>query len=164
MNNIKKNRWYDVYPDFSEHIEKIKHLKKGVRDRIILGIKDLILDFDSDRNFRKSIVHFVKKVYNIFRFPGDPHVYSLTIGCHINGYSRAIVMEDFEAIPLDKHLLSRKQELTVFLQIARTVAEIIGDVHEHNIIYKGIQPQNILINPGRNRYRIWNINFPCGWA
>jgi hypothetical protein len=51
MNN--KNRWYDRYLDLGFHIERLKSLKKKERDKIILDIKDIIMDYDDkliDRN------------------------------------------------------------------------------------------------------------------
>ncbi len=82
--------------------------------------------------------------------PGVVRVYSL----ENVGHSKAMVMEGFDAIPLNKYLSIHGEDLVVFLQVAVSIAEIIGDVHEHNIIYKGIQPQNILINPETKQVKI----------
>ena len=48
MNIEKKNRWYDGHPDFSNFLEELKNLQKEDRDRIILGMKDIIMDFDNE--------------------------------------------------------------------------------------------------------------------
>ncbi|MEE9474149.1 MAG: serine/threonine-protein kinase PknK, partial [Candidatus Hydrothermarchaeaceae archaeon] len=82
--------------------------------------------------------------------PGVVRVYSL----ENVGHSKAMVMEGFDAIPLNKYLSIYGEDLVLFLQVAVSIAEIIGDVHEHNIIHKGIQPQNILINPETKQVKI----------
>ncbi len=46
MNKTHGNRWYDNYPDLSIRIEKIKNLNKEERNRIILAMKDIIIDYD----------------------------------------------------------------------------------------------------------------------
>lgn len=42
------NRWYDRYLDLGHHIERLKSLKKKERDKIILGMKDVIMDYDDE--------------------------------------------------------------------------------------------------------------------
>jgi hypothetical protein len=40
------NRWYDKYPELQNILEKLKSLEKRERDRIMLYVKDLIIDHD----------------------------------------------------------------------------------------------------------------------
>ena len=47
MNNTLKNRWYDKYPDLRDCIEKLENLKKRKRDKIMLDMKDIIMDYDN---------------------------------------------------------------------------------------------------------------------
>ncbi len=82
--------------------------------------------------------------------PGVVRAYSL----ENVGHSKAMVMEGFDAIPLNKYLSIHGEDLVVFLQVAVSIAEIIGYVQENNIIQKGIQPQNILINPETKQVKI----------
>jgi hypothetical protein len=47
--NMKReyhNRWYDKYPGLHLLLEKLESLEKRERDRIIIYVKDLIIDHD----------------------------------------------------------------------------------------------------------------------
>ncbi len=48
MNDDSEGRSYDIYPNLSELIEKLKNSERRDQDKIISGIKDLIMDFDSE--------------------------------------------------------------------------------------------------------------------
>ena len=48
MKTEKKNRWYDAYPDFSRALEWLKGLEKRDRDKAILDMKDMIMDYDDE--------------------------------------------------------------------------------------------------------------------
>jgi hypothetical protein len=67
MHIEKNSRWYDVYPDFSEFLERLKDIPKKDRDKIILGMKDIILDFDSelfDRHVLEYPVNLKRRWYD----------------------------------------------------------------------------------------------------
>jgi len=57
MNVNYKNRWYDKYPDLSRSLEELKGLKKQDRDKLIHGLKDIILDYDNEL-FDKHVLEF----------------------------------------------------------------------------------------------------------
>jgi serine/threonine protein kinase len=67
-----------------------------------------------------------------------------------------MVMEGFDAVPLNEYLSkkSHKGDLPEFLHVAGSLADIIGDLHKHNIIHRGIWPHNILINPHTKQVKI----------
>ena len=44
----KKSRWYDAYPDFSEALEWLKGLGKRERDKVILDLKNIIMEYDEE--------------------------------------------------------------------------------------------------------------------
>ena len=48
MHVDSKNRWYDKYSDLRSLLEKLKGLKRRERDKIILDMKDLIIDYDDE--------------------------------------------------------------------------------------------------------------------
>jgi hypothetical protein len=52
-----KNRWYDNYPDLKVLLKKLKDLEKQKRDRLILNIKDIIIDHD-EQLFDKYVFEF----------------------------------------------------------------------------------------------------------
>ncbi len=58
----------------------------------------------------------------------------------------AIVTEDFSGIPLKDILQKKIYDIPSFLEIAITLAGILGDLHQKDIIHKNINPMNILID------------------
>ena len=98
-----------------------------------------------------NLFEFEYRITKDLDLPGVVRVYSLEKVDH----SRAMVMEGLEAVPLDDYLSSRKGvDLPEFLQVAGSLAGTIGDVHEHNIIHRGIWPHSILINPKTKQVKI----------
>ena len=89
-----------------------------------------------------------------FNRPGVLKLYSL----ENIGHSRALVMEDFGAIPLSENRHSSSINLQDFLEIALTITDIIGDIHQHNIIHKNITPKHILINPETKEVKITDFS------
>ena len=57
MNVYNKNRWYDRYPKLSRSLEGLKDLNKRDRDKLILELKDVILDYDNEL-FDKHVLEF----------------------------------------------------------------------------------------------------------
>ena len=65
-----------------------------------------------------------------------------------------IIMEDIGAQSIDDILKSMKLNLDEFLNLAVRIAEIIGNIHKHNIIHKDINPSNIIWNIEKDIVRI----------
>ncbi|MEG4811406.1 AAA family ATPase [Microcoleus sp. F8-D3] len=59
----------------------------------------------------------------------------------------ALILEDFGGQPLKQYINDQKTNLISFLQIASQLAQILGELHQNQIIHKDIKPQNILIKP-----------------
>ncbi|MCP4135954.1 MAG: AAA family ATPase [bacterium] len=66
----------------------------------------------------------------------------------------ALIMEDFDGIPLQKILRSKKTNISFFLQIATRLANTLGFLHKKDIIHKDIKPQNILINSNDEKVKL----------
>lgn len=99
-----------------------------------------------------SIARF-KREFEILRdlnIDGVVKVFSLEK--HSKKY--AIIMEDFGADSLEKILKERKLYLTKFLELAIKISGILGEIHQHNIIHKDINPSNIIWNPETNQLKI----------
>lgn len=60
--------------------------------------------------------------------------------------SYAIILEDFEALSLDRFIKGNVQ-LNTLLKVSCSIVEILGQIHAHNVLHKDINPSNILINP-----------------
>ncbi|MEB3280958.1 MAG: AAA family ATPase [Lyngbya sp.] len=68
----------------------------------------------------------------------------------------ALVMEDFGGISLHDQIIKEKNSIGLgrttegmnqFLKIARQLAQILEQLHQHRIIHKDIKPDNIIIQP-----------------
>jgi predicted ATPase/signal transduction histidine kinase/tRNA A-37 threonylcarbamoyl transferase component Bud32 len=59
----------------------------------------------------------------------------------------ALILEDFGGQPLKQYITSKETNFINFFQIAIQLAQIVGELHQNQIIHKDIKPQNILIKP-----------------
>ncbi|MCP4135969.1 MAG: AAA family ATPase [bacterium] len=66
----------------------------------------------------------------------------------------ALIMEDFDGIHLQRFLKNEELDIDSFLDIAAALAETVGMLHQKNIIHKDIKPQNILIDPEKNKVKL----------
>ena len=66
----------------------------------------------------------------------------------LNVNSRPVlVLSDFGAISLKEYLTNHQLSLREFLYIAIQIAQILGELHRHQLIHNDIKPSNILIVP-----------------
>jgi PAS domain S-box-containing protein len=65
-----------------------------------------------------------------------------------------IVLEDCAGKSLRSWLSDRIFNLEEFLNIAIQLTSILGEIHQHNIIHKDINPSNILLNPNTGQVKI----------
>jgi two-component system, sporulation sensor kinase A len=86
---------------------------------------------------------------------------SLNLAGVINAYrletfqqSYFIVLEDFGGKSLRSWLSDRTLTLEEFLTLAIQLTSILGEIHQHNIIHKDINPSNIVLNPDTGQVKI----------
>ncbi|MCC3576099.1 MAG: GAF domain-containing protein [Microcoleus sp. PH2017_40_RAT_O_B] len=65
-----------------------------------------------------------------------------------------IVLEDFGGKSLPMWLVERTFNLVGFLNLAIRLTSILGEIHQHNIIHKDINPSNIVFNPTTGQVKI----------
>ncbi|ATB36882.1 hypothetical protein CYFUS_002297 [Cystobacter fuscus] len=112
----------------------------------------------------------VLKVLNA-QFPSTEHVarlhreYRLTralamdgviqvLGLERFGTSMALILEDFGGQSLARLLGGRSLELPRLLRMAQRLADILGHVHQHQVIHKDINPSNIVWNPDTDELKL----------
>ena len=65
-----------------------------------------------------------------------------------------LVLEDFNGTSLLQLLQSAYFDLKPFLDIAIQIAEILGRIHQNQVIHKDINPSNLIFNPESKRIQI----------
>ncbi|MEY3218804.1 MAG: hypothetical protein RIT27_161 [Pseudomonadota bacterium] len=65
-----------------------------------------------------------------------------------------MILEDIGGCSLSERLASYQGNFKHFLQFAIRLTEIIGELHQQNIMHKDINPANIIINPHTNQIQL----------
>jgi len=68
--------------------------------------------------------------------------------------SLVLVLEYFECQSLKKFINAENLELEQFLKIAIQIADILGQLHQNQVIHKDIKPSNIIINSQTRQVKI----------
>ena len=77
----------------------------------------------------------------------------------VHGFERcasslAMVLEDFGAESLARHLPGRTLDLPDLLRLAIRITEILGEVHHQQVMHKDINPSNIVWNPATDELKL----------
>ena len=75
-------------------------------------------------------------------------------GLEKSGNSLVMVLEDFGGESLDRIIASDPLTLTDFFPLGIRLADILGQIHQQNIIHKDINPSNIVWNPEADQVKI----------
>ncbi|UBF30219.1 AAA family ATPase (plasmid) [Kovacikia minuta CCNUW1] len=75
-------------------------------------------------------------------------------GLEIYQQSPVLVLEDFGGKSLLTWLHQRTFDLEEFLTLAIQITSILGDIHQHQIIHKDINPSNIVLNPTTRQVKL----------
>lgn len=137
---------------FSENIFESNHslVFRGVResdDRPVI-IKILNKEFPTTKELAEFKREF--KITKKLDLPGVAKV--LNLEKYQN--SLALIVEDFGAESLAKHLLGQIMPLDIFLDVAIQICKTLAGVHQHNIIHKDLNPTNIVWNRAENQAKI----------
>ncbi len=67
------------------------------------------------------------------------------------GLTVALIMDDTEAIPLNKYLQASRPDLSRFFFIAIQLTETLGELHQKGFIHRNLKPDAIFIHPDTNQ-------------
>ena len=70
------------------------------------------------------------------------------------GGSLALIMKDNGAVFLSDYIHHNVVSISLFLDIGIKLADILGELHQQEIIHRGIKPDNILFNPDTGKVQI----------
>ena len=71
-----------------------------------------------------------------------------------------LVLEDFGARSLTKHLAQQRPSLHTILVLATHIVEALAHVHDHGVIHGDLNPSNILLNPDTQELKLADF----GWS
>ena len=74
-----------------------------------------------------------------------------------------IVLEDFGGKSL-KQLSQKSLTLEEFIPLAIKITRILGEIHNHNVIHKDINPSNILLNPETGRVKVIDFGISTNFS
>ena len=91
--------------------------------------------------------------------------YEVTLNLHMEGVPRVyaletaqnrwlMVLEDFGGDSLSRLRLAARLSLREFLHLAIRVTDILGQIHQHNIMHKDLNPANIVYKPTTGQVKI----------
>ncbi len=112
--------------------------KKNVENTVIIKLL-------KSENTSKTDIARLRQEYEIIKnieSSGIIHTYEIVK--HKN--SLALILEDFNGVPLQQKIEVIQNDLNLFLNIAIDIANTLGEIHQSNIVHKDINPSNILIS------------------
>lgn len=132
------------------HSGKKTVIYKGCRN---LDKEAVVLKITKDSNPSASVLAQLKHEFVLMQKIKSPRVlqaYKLeTVDNRL-----ALIEEDFNGIPLDQLLRENRLSREVILKLAIEIANGIGEIHQHQIMHKGIIPSNILVNQSLEKIKI----------
>ncbi|TAH20792.1 MAG: GAF domain-containing protein [Cytophagales bacterium] len=72
---------------------------------------------------------------------------------NIDGYA-AILLEYVHGSTLKDHFVKQAQPLATFLKVAIQIADVLSQIHQHNVVHKDINVNNIIYNPDLEEIKI----------
>ena len=130
-----------------------------ILDKIHDGTNSLVYRGIRNTDNQNVIIKVLKQDYptpkELTRYKQEYEItHNLNVAGVIKAYSLepwnrtlAIILEDIGAASLKQLMDEQRYSLKIFLKIAIKITEILGNIHEKNIIHKDINPSNIILNP-----------------
>lgn len=131
-------------------MQELQKIHEGKNSVIYKGFHK---DFENEVIIKEQNADFNDKIIDD-RFENE---FSQTNNLKITGINKALkkeknnnrtvlILEYFDGVTLKKFISDNNTEFSNLLKIAIKVAQTIGEIHEHNIIHKDINANNILVN------------------
>ncbi|PJZ70505.1 histidine kinase [Leptospira perolatii] len=120
--------------------------KRGDEGKDSIIVKLLIAEYPSTKELSR-----IKHEYEITKSLDLPGVVrALDLLRHNNGFG--LILEDVGGTSLNQLLKKGKLNTEQFLDIAISIAETLGKIHEKGVIHKDIKPSNLLVSSDGNAY------------
>lgn len=144
------------YVIFREASHDQKHaIYRGLRES---DQKPVLIKTFSTSHPRLEDVARLKNEYDLLKGLDLPStVKALELLENQNNYS--LILEDSEAINLDKYLRQNTLNLHQKIQLSIEITKVLGELQQKDIIHKDVQPQNILIDPGTEKVKLTGFDY-----
>ncbi len=94
---------------------------------------------------------------------GDKGIVKL-LGLIDEGLVRALVLEDFGGIPLEKFAGGKRVETGALLETALKLTGLLETVHARGIIHRDVNPHNILVHPETGEVKLIDFNIAASFS
>jgi predicted ATPase/signal transduction histidine kinase len=142
---------YKIVEKIYEDVKTVVYRCQSNRNNSVI-IKILKLDYPNLKDLAKF-----KHEYEIIKHLDLPNVIK-AYGLEKYNNSLAFILEDFGGKPLSQAVKFGNLELVDFIKLAIKLAEILGQIHQSNIIHKDIKPQNIILNVETGELKITDFS------
>ncbi len=141
-----------------------------ITEVIQLGLKSIIYRAVRESDGTPVIVKTLNSEYpTIEEITRLRHEYKISSDLNLEGIvkphslekyknSFALILEDCGGQSLRDHLAGTSIKIPKFLPLAIQVAQILGEVHQNQIIHKDIKPSNIIITPDFKQVKITDFS------
>jgi predicted ATPase len=137
-----------------------------VKEKIYESRSSLVYRAYQEAENRPVILKMLKQAYPSPRtIAAFRREYELTRSLQLDGLIRAyslttdqhrpvMVLEDFGGESLAQLLRTRRFSLDDVLPLAIQIADIIGQVHQHHVTHKDVNPSNLVLNPETGQLKL----------
>ncbi|MDJ0837335.1 MAG: AAA family ATPase [Acidobacteriota bacterium] len=113
--------------------------------------RPVIIKAPSEETSHPGKLMQLRREYEIGRKMNSPHVIAYYDLISFDG-SQAIVMEDFGAEALSRHIPPEGLEPEAFLKLAVQIVAGLEAIHNQHVIHKDVKPSNLVIEGGRVKW------------
>ncbi|MCP5494449.1 MAG: AAA family ATPase [Leptospiraceae bacterium] len=142
------NNNYQLKEKLYESNQTLVYTGKRLSDNLPVVLKILQGNFPSP----EKIAHFQQE-YEITKCLSNCNGVIQVFGLEKYQNELMIVMEDIGAISLADIISRQNLNIATFVNIAIRMSEILGEIHQRNIIHKDINPSNIIWNQTTNQIK-----------
>ena len=143
------NNNYQLKEKLYESNQTLVYTGKRLSDNLPVVLKILQGNFPSP----EKIAHFQQE-YEITKCLSNCNGVIQVFGLEKYQNELMIVMEDIGAISLADIISRQNLNIATFVNIAIRMSEILGEIHQRNIIHKDIKPHNIVYNTESGKLEI----------
>lgn len=139
---------YEVFEKYHESDRSVIYRARCRSNQVPVLLKMLRQEYPSPR-----VLARFRREYDILRSLNLVGVLQ-TYGMETCQQSPVLVLEDFGGKSLHDWLQQQSFNLDAFLTLALKITSTLGEIHQHNLLHKDINPSNIVLNPATGQVKI----------